>query len=430
MNEGGRATLSPELMDDAREAALRGALERLYESDDLAVVWPAAHDAKLKGDSISLDDVKIVVLPLDRIGAPAGASGSNVYVAYYSHAVDIARRRRPSAPVVVKIGTAEKLREEMDGALTWPGLAPMERSKFAFPIKLDDADPERTVLIAPFQSTVRAEQDGSRNAVEVRDLWRLLDDKEELTPAGGTDWAKVERLVGEALDAVQPPHAFGMARMPRVSIRYAEDYERYLRKTQPSGRARHVPEGLFGLGTEVEAFGRTWPNPVRIVDSIVGNGLTFEGVRGAVHGDLHPKNIVLSSLGNVQIIDFGWAWHPRHVLVDYLMLDLNLRGTTLPSQIDEASLLSLAGFLDPADQPGTLHASVRNRARIIKDVIWAKAADSVVKDWDREYLTPLLLVGYGLLVHLDTARNQVALTATVLQLGKRLEPLLAGSATT
>jgi hypothetical protein len=111
--------------------------------------------------------------------------------------------------------------------------------------------------------------------------------------------------------------------------------------------------------------------------------------------------------------------------IDQVHAALNLRGTTLPSQICEADILSLAGFLRPDDDAMGLPAPVRARAEIIKDVIWAKAKTRAVEtDWTTEYLIPLLLVGYGLLVHLDAARNQPALVATVLQVSELIKSRL------
>lgn len=75
------ARFVPEMMEDAQQRALMGALERLLDSDGLQAAWPAAFDAKKEGKAVPLGDVKIIVLPLDRIGAPAGASGAGVYIA-------------------------------------------------------------------------------------------------------------------------------------------------------------------------------------------------------------------------------------------------------------------------------------------------------------------------------------------------------------
>lgn len=168
-----------------------------------------------------------------------------------------------------------------------------------------------------------------------------------------------------------------------------------------------------------------WPNPSTIIRRIIEQSLLCTGYLGAVHGDLHPKNIVLDSFDSAQIIDFGWADVDCHIVLDYVLLDLNLRGVTLPSQVSEQGILQLAGFLDECADVTGFPAAARERARIIRDVIWKKArAYAIVADWGREYLIPLFLVGYGLLVHLDSARNQPALVATVLQLAKRLDTIV------
>jgi hypothetical protein len=41
--------------------------------------------------------------------------------------------------------------------------------------------------------------------------------------------------------------------------------------------------------------------------------------------------------------------------------------------------------------------------------------------WYEEYLVPFFLVAYGLLVHLESARNQRALLATVLASAQRIQ---------
>ncbi|ATB27699.1 hypothetical protein MEBOL_001143 [Melittangium boletus DSM 14713] len=350
-------------------------------------------------------------------------------MAYFAHAVDESKRRTASQPLVVKIGASNKLRAEKDGAEKWPRLTGQERSKFAFPLQLDETDPERAVLVAPFQSLSEMQPDGSRHKVEVRDLWRLLENKNEPNPAHTTDWNKIRRLIAEALDSVEPSHRAGRARPKAETTTYADQYEWYLRETT-NDKAKHLPRLLFGTEARTRVFGREWPNPTEVVRRIIRHGMSFSGILGAVHGDLHPKNIVLTGYDGVQIIDFGWATNPRHVVVDYVLLDLNLRGTTLPSQIDEGAILSLASFLNLHDDLDALPTPVRARAEVIRNVIWEKAKKRAIeKDWTAEYLVPLLLVGYGLLVHLDSARNQPALIATVLQLSELLEPTVLAATT-
>ncbi|SFH52779.1 hypothetical protein SAMN04488020_12020 [Palleronia marisminoris] len=418
--------LVSEMLHPETEAALKGALERFYECEQIAEIWPSAEH---NGVRLPLHEVRVVVLPLDRIGAPAGASGAGVYVAYYSHNVGEAERRSPSQPLVAKIGPPRKLCEEKEGADGWPKLTRSQKGKFAFPIYYDatEAAANRAVLLAPFQSRSQPTHGGSRNDVEVRDLWHLLDSKTELLRPDAVDWDKVSKLIAQALDAMEPPHQGGRGRPPATNAAYADHYEKYLRKTTKDceGSRSYMLSALFGEAQTTRAFGTCWPNPTLIIQRIIEQRTSAPVVLGPVHGDLHPKNIVLDTSDSVQIIDFGWAAAERPIVLDYLLLDLNLRGTTLPSQISEEDMLKLAGFLRDSHDACGLPVAVRKRAEIIRDVIWRKAQERVVRnDWEREYMIPLFLVGYGLLVHLDSARNQVALIATVLQLALEIDRIV------
>jgi hypothetical protein len=422
------AELVSDMLSPEMEATLKRVLSKFYASGGVADIWPGA---MLKGepDRLPIADVRIRVVPLDRIGAPAGASGAGVYVAYFSHKIEGASKRIASQPLVVKIGPARKLREEKEGAGKWPIFPKPQMSRFAFPILYDDIDAahDRAVLLAPFQSQFRSVNSMGHNEIEVHDLWHILYNEKELSGIASVDWQQVSILVAQAIDAMEPPHQAGMANPLVKEVVYAEQYERYLRKTtQAGGNSRnYLPAALFGDLPVTTVFGREWPNPTSIVRRIVDQGMSYSGVIGPVHGDLHPKNIVLDTSNSVQIIDFGWATDDRPVVVDYLLLDLNLRGTTLPSQVSEEGILQLARFLRPEHDASTLPDSVRSRARVIQDVIWHKANTRVVQeDWTKEYMIPLFLVGYGLLVHLDSARNQPALVATVLQLAQELDTVV------
>jgi hypothetical protein len=418
----------PEMIEATKQRALTGALERLLDRDAVETVWPAAFAAKQSGVGIPLDEVEIIVLPLDRIGAPPGASGSNVYISYYAHAPKTGLKRAVSPPLVVKIGKVAKLLEEQKGASGWPPLAPKEAGQFARPIHLDQEDAEWGVLLSPFHSEFNVSESGNRNHVKVRDLWQLLDRQNELRGHEDDHWEKVRRCVAQALDAVHKPHCATFAKPVRKKLTYGGAYKWYLRGTTDLKGRCYIPNSIFGSEPTVQAFGQTWCNPAELVEELTSSA-EFIGHVGAVHGDLHPKNIVLDHEDVAQIIDFGWASGEAHIVQDYLLLDLNLRGTTLPSQIAETDVLALASFLSPAQDIDQLPEAVQKRAAIIKDVIWKRAQDRAVEDWEKEYLIPLLLVGYGLLVFLDSARNQPALVATVLaatrEIRKHYKPVAA-----
>ena len=97
------------------------------------------------------------------------------------------------------------------------------------------------------------------------------------------------------------------------------------------------------------------------------------------------------------------------------MLDINLRSITLPSQVDESAVFGIAGFLHGDRKPTGLRPAVRARVDLIHEHIWGRVKRrGIVEDWTAEYVIPFFMMAYGLLVHLDTARNQMALVATVL----------------
>lgn len=415
------ANYVPDLMNMRSESAIIGALSRLYESDGLKDVWPGAHDVKEAGNPIQLSDVDIVVVPLERIGAPAGASGASVFIAYYSEQKTSGGKPQllVAPPLVVKIGGAKKLHREEEILKKWPTLAPAVRSHFAAPLHLDSLDQDFAVLIAPFQSEFQAEKDGLRNRIKLQDLWSLLHQPEELLQDSKMDWSKINTVVGQALDTLDHVHRANKVAYNREKIKYSSNYDRYLRDTysvgSKSANRKHIPRLIFGSEDKVSAFGREWKNPCHVIDEIMSDDASFEATTGPVHGDLHPKNIVLDIYDSAQIIDFGWARECLHIVVDYILLDVNMRGTTLPSQLSELDILAIATYLDPDENPSLLPEEVQQRASLIKNQIWNRMLDKkIVKDWRAEYLIPFFLVSYGLLVHLDAARNQPALVATVL----------------
>jgi hypothetical protein len=421
------ATYLPDLMNKKHEKAIMGALQRLYaDRDYLKHLWPAAYDiSRRTSKDIPLDEVDVVVLPLDRVGAPAGASGASVFVVYFTQrSCASIHQILASPPLVVKTGVFGKLEAEMLFSEGWPTLREDVKSRFAIPIALDAGDKDIAVLVAPFRSSFTPESDGKRLGVVLKDLWGLLHHQDEVRSLGLPDSQSIARIVGNTLDAMDQVHRDNMAVYSRKSRTYEEAYKWYLRNTVANvddgagaPHRSHFPQQLFGDQPTVNRFGQDWPNPSCIAQELMER--RFEGVFGPVHGDLHPKNIVIGNDGAVQIIDFGWARADVHVVVDYLLLDINLRGTTLPSQVNEADIVEFAKFLTPNRNPDDLHQLLQPRAKIIKEEIWTRSS-KVIENWEDEYIIPFFLVAYGLLVYLDAARNQPSLVASVLAAGQSI----------
>lgn len=262
--------------------------------------------------------------------------------------------------------------------------------------------------------------------MKLQDLWGLLRQPEELLQDSEMDWSKINNIVGQALDTLDHVHRANKAVYNREKIKYSSNYDWYLRNTYSVGskieKREHIPRLLFGSEDKVSAFGKGWKNPCHLIDEIMNDDAPFEATTGPVHGDLHPKNIVFDIHDSAQIIDFGWARECLHIVVDYILLDVNVRGTTLPSHLSEPDILTIATFLDPSQDPSLLPKEVRQRASLIKSEIWDRMlAKKIVKDWRAEYLIPFFIVSYGLLVHLDAARNQSALVACVLAAASKID---------
>ena len=416
----------PELMDEAQRSAVMAAMQRLYFSEHLQEVWPGLFDLHMaQNNRPPIDEVEIVLLPLDRIGAPAGASGSSVYVAYYSLSKSATSTRPlPSPPLVIKIGKIDKLKGEIEVENKWPTLTLDVRARFALPIILDDNDPNYAILIAPFRSNFKPDASGGRHGVRLADLFGLLNDKDELVKTDEELWTRVRRYVEHALDSIDYVHRGNRAHYLRDKAKYSESYEWYLRDIFKHENKRKMLSHLFGDDAEVLMFNERWPNPNRLAKKIVDSGIEFNGIFGAVHGDLHPKNIVVGENDAVRIIDFGWVSEKQHILVDYLLLDINLRCVTLPSQLSASDIHSIANFLKWDTDVNMAHASLQSRANVIKDVIWKRLENKgLVADWKTEYLVPFFLVAYGLLLYLDSTRNQSALLATVLAAARQIGDL-------
>lgn len=417
-----------DLMEEVqRQAIAASAKELLNDEALLKEVWPGAYDARpRKGLPLDLGEVELVVLHLDRIGAPAGASGAQVFAAYFVH-------RPPSTaecaflaspPLIMKLGKPAKLRKEEYSFLEkWPTLTSHVRARLALPIHLSEID-EVGVLWSPFRSDYVADPTGQGQQVGLDDLWKLLHSPDELTEPALLAKNSAGALIGDALHIMATVHRANRPKYLTQEAVYSETYSWYLRETTDPDHWRHkLITNLFGDAASTRRFDRDWPNPRNVIAKIVGESLSFQGVFGPVHGDLHPKNIVSGLGSSAHIIDFGWAHEHRHVVADYLLLDLNLRAVTLPSHVPEGDVLRLAGYLDFDEDPTALPTSVAARAGVIRERIWRRAlhVEKVVQDWRTEYLIPYFIVAYGLLVYLDAARNQDALMAAVLSAAEAAE---------
>lgn len=387
-------------------------------------VWPARFPTKATAEDQRTEAAREVVrgktalrvlVPLARLGATQGYSGASVYIAYFTDPRPApSGSYYPSRPLVVKIGERTKLKAELLQAESWPHHAQGEDASFAYPWHVYSEESPKdpalgSVLVGHFSSVNLLNPESEFYDFKITDLWQVL-----TTSSTQSDGAEgVLRSVYELMYGIQRN---GRVVCERCDFQYGKEYSKYLRGQHTTHR--QSIEGLFGVKSDTQMFGQVWPNPLKLVDELIG--VNFTGVAGPLHGDLHPKNVVLDKTGRPRIIDFGWAHSRGHFVIDYVLMEVNLRALTLSAQISHGDVMSLAQMLADED-PVPVAPEVGPRAKLIRGALWATVQNlDIVKDWTSEYLVPQFLIAFGLLKYLDNSKNQYALLCTVLCLAQRI----------
>jgi hypothetical protein len=227
--------------------------------------------------------------------------------------------------------------------------------------------------------------------------------------------------IDKVFESLKPLHMRGgkVQSRPRSLLK---EYEKYLRGVNTWGEAWH---SIWGPATKktIEAQGVKRMNPFWVLEKI--RKLRPSPIRcGAVHGDLHPKNILFSDRLSPHLIDFGWAEDDAHVAKDFVLLECNVRFMVLRPEIPGNDLRKLCNWVDFTAAPTVTDPYCQLRVRLI-EMIRNKAKEVLYPstNWETEYVIPLFLVAFGLLKHLRDTDNQASAISTVLS----LSDWLAGS---
>ena len=166
-------------------------------------------------------------------------------------------------------------------------------------------------------------------------------------------------------------------------------------------------------------------NPLWVVEKL--KKTDAEMTMGAVHGDLHPGNIVLSASNHPRVIDFGWSRSNGHIAQDFVLLECNFRFLMLRPQLSLSEVKRFSEWFEwDATVPSDLSDYSRARAEIILQLrAHAKEAFPSAIDWNWEYVVPLFLVAFGLLRFAPQLGNQAAALFTVLGLANHIDGILS-----
>jgi hypothetical protein len=186
------------------------------------------------------------------------------------------------------------------------------------------------------------------------------------------------------------------------------EYERYLRgPSKPHRSSARLTSmlGRFAREHEFSYLGARIHNPLYALDR---PGLkeirTYKMC--AVHGDLHPNNIVIDGNGNPRLIDFAWASKTGHFLKDFVLLECSLRFMNFPKHLSVGEHLYIDRMLMNEDGPeqiasltrGSKLADAYARLALVLKLVRqrARAVGGVGYSFD-EYLVAQFLVLFGLM---------------------------------
>lgn len=430
-----------EWTDTARVDAIRSGAERLLGKMTSPpgeavvwclreVIWPGLARETVTAEWI--DTVELALVPLARIGQMAGNSGSLVLIGR----LWAASQSRPSNALVVKTrkkGGANVLREEWVGARAAKPHTYDRKDSFAIPVHFDDADEHYDMLWSLYLPSVReseADTPDYGSIPDVGDLRTLLGaaPRQSQTETPETH-ARAKKVVQRTFRLLRNLHrsaaAGGATPLPCEERVVGEEYGWYLRSYGTEPDSLWGPEWKAVWGPPTDRGNADRINPLWVVEKLKPLRVSMQ--LGLVHGDLHPGNIIVRDEDAPALIDFGWSVARAHVAKDFALMECNLRFLTLRASVADADLEAFSRTVAwEAALEGIRDEYLTRRWDLIQLLRQtATGLFAANTNWDREYLVPVFLVGFGLLRFAPQLGNQRAAIRFIEQLARHLDGALA-----
>lgn len=363
-------------------------------------IWPELGQPEFQSEMVK--KITLTLWPLSRIGQMEGRSGSQVLIAYFSASNLSDCHSRPLIIKTLDKRKSDKLGIEYNNALSVECFVNDRKDGFAMPIFFEPDQVGYQILwsICSVSSPIKTEQGSGELVFFVDDL---------RTPLKRGSHSRAGKVISAALELLSSFHRRAGSETAS-SLEIKQEYKVYLREMWPEDSSKWGEKWEAVWASREEQYlpnDRTKYNPLWIIDKLLDMKIDMH--LGAIHGDLHPGNIILGEKDAPTIIDFGWACDKSHIAKDFVLLECNLRFLTLQTELPEQEIEAFAKWIGwNASQP-SVGKYLNARMKLIQDVRnKAAAVFPQGTDWDREYIAPLLLVAVGLLRFAPQLGNQLA----------------------
>jgi hypothetical protein len=145
----------------------------------------------------------------------------------------------------------------------------------------------------------------------------------------------------------------------RRSFKLGKQYRPYARGNTHTQRHLTVILGEPTRRGPFSFLGAEIVDPRAVLDSVRGRSIRGM-LADAVHGDLHPSNVLIDQERKPRLIDFAWGHQRAHVLKDFVLLECSLRFLHFPKYAHLDTQLSVDQALLAEDGPAKLAALTQN----------------------------------------------------------------------
>ena len=396
--------------------------------------WPG-----LNVDHINRSNIHLVFLPLDRVGSEPGFSGTRVLICYFKYIKN--KININSHSLVVKIREFDKEKnkcwlenekQRADGIYKYV-THESEKDNFAWPFHCDKADSgkDHGILWSFFYSSSKPQNilNPDQPFLTQKGLYSVLAESAEInkgkTPrelreyhsALDINLYKCRKTLELVFKYLEPLHWHEKKQFISGEDKsFVHVYRDYLRGFKAKGKWGDVWREIWGDKKWRKNCGKEKKyNPVYILKLI--ESYRKKICVGAIHGDLHPRNIVYDHKDSPRIIDFGWAAQETHIAKDFALMECNLRFMVLRPDIPNKLLKRLTDWIPFSGRfKTTKNVYVNHRAELINYLHEiAKSRFPSDTNWDTEYVVPMFLIALGLLRPkvLLNCHNRVAAIETI-----------------